>query len=470
MSIQLRLNLAIGLLSALGLFCMIGFILIDAKPRMEVENASTMLLTETLIKSSLLPLKDSSDPKAALAQLIDELKILRHASVSLASRNVQPAADNDVDDIEQTWLSRWKGVALEPLRIPVEVRGKLLDTIIITPKPGDELSELLEAIVRIFEWGVIISAVTLLLTWLIINGSLSPIRALRGAMQRMEAGDFDFSVAEAGPPEIQSICRSLNGLATALKKARSENQRLSSHLISIQDQERRDIARELHDELGPYLFSIRTDGTLLARELDKPAPDLARARRLNRQILGHVDLLQQTNRRVLQRLTPPGLSELGLAGALRAMIEMWRRNNDTIDLELTIEGSIDGLDDTTELTVYRVVQEGLTNAFRHSGASRITARVTGAEIGKELAADNRAKETVSVLIRDNGHGTAETVKDGFGLKAMRDRVSTLSGSVQISHPSAGGTELRIELPTAQRSYPSRGISAATEEAASANDA
>jgi two-component system sensor histidine kinase UhpB len=437
MSIQLRLNLAIALLSALGLFCMIAFILVDAKPRMEVENASTMLLTETLIRSSLLPLKDSPDPKAALMRLVNELKNLRHASVNLASRMPQGHAGKEGNDTETSWFSGERDMPLVPLRIPVEVRGEIVDTIVITPRPGDELAELWEAIARIFQWGVIVSAVTLVLTWYIINRSLRPIHALREAMGRMEAGDFDLRVRERGPPEIKSICGKLNGLAAALQKARQENQNLTTHMIMIQDQERRDIARELHDELGPYLFSMRTDGTLLGRELEKAIPDIPKSRLLNGQMIDQLDLLQQTNRRVLERLTPPGLSELGLTGALQAMIQMWRRNKSAVDLDLSLEGPLDNLDDTTKLTIYRIVQEGLTNAFRHSYANCITASVN---------LRSNTNPIVEVRVQDNGTGRAENAKEGFGLRAMRERVTALSGSFSISSDTKNGTKLHVKLP------------------------
>ncbi|HVZ05792.1 HAMP domain-containing protein [Hyphomicrobium sp.] len=448
MSIQLRLNLAIALLSALGLFCMIAFILLDAKPRMEVENASTMLLTETLIKSSLLPLKDSRDPEAALVRLVTELKNLRHASVNLASR--MPQGTRTKDDSESTWFSGEKNIPLPTVKVPVDVRGELVDTIVITPKPGDELAELWEAIERIFQWGVIISAVTLALTWLIINRSLRPIHALRDAMGRMEAGDFDLRVPETGPPEIKSICGSLNGLAAALQKARQENQNLTAHMIMIQDQERRDIARELHDELGPYLFAMRADGALLGRELEKSPPDLPRAMRLNDNIVAQVDLLQQTNRRVLQRLTPPGLSELGLVGALQAMVQMWRRTKSTVDIDVIANGPLDDLDETTTLTIYRIVQEGLTNAFRHSGADRIAVHlaVTTDKTHKHTddIPDGTMIGTVEVTVRDNGTGHGTNTKEGFGLRAMRERVTALSGSFLISSNGENGTSLRVKLP------------------------
>jgi two-component system sensor histidine kinase UhpB len=447
MSIQLRLNFAIAFLSALGLFCMIAFILLDAKPRMEVENASTMLLTETLVRSSLLPLKDAPDPKQALTILVGELKHLRHASVGLASQMPRDGDKNDDKSVESSWFSGERGVPLTSLRVPVEVHGKLIDTIVINPKPGDELAELWEAITRIFQWGIIISAITLILTWFIINRSLRPIHALRSAMGRMEAGDFNLRVEETGPPEIKSICGSLNELAAALQKARQENQTLTANMITIQDQERRDIARELHDELGPYLFSMRTDGALLGRELEKATPDVSRLKRLNDQIISQLDLLQQTNRRVLERLTPPGLSELGLTGALQAMVQMWRRSKDSVGLGLTVDGPLDVLDETTRLTVYRIVQEGLTNAFRHSGATQIDVAVSlcpDASVLEDVTTPKR--EIVEIGVHDNGHGRPSTSTDGFGLRAMRERVTALSGSLSILSESGVGTNLNVRLP------------------------
>lgn len=443
MSIQLRLNLAIAALSALGLFCMIAFILVDAKPRMAAENASTMLLTETLIRSSLVPLRESNDPKQGLARLVNELRNLRHASVSLASQK-QDHSDSYQNEIENTWLSEWKGLPVTPRKIPVEVRGQLLDTIIITPRPGDEFSELLEAIFRIFEWGTIISAFMLILTWLIVNRSLRPVHVLRDAMLRMSSGEFNLRVPEVGPPEVKSICGSLNALAAALQTARQDNQRLTSDMIMIQDEERRDIARELHDELGPYLFSMRTDASLIGRELEKPEIDRARIERLNRQISGHLDLLQQTNRRVLERLTPAGLAELGLSGALRAMIDMWRRNKGGVDLDISIEGNIDGLDETRKLTVYRVVQEGLTNAFRHSGASQIEVLVSLQCPTKSSGVEKN--RSVEIIIQDNGRGRSNASVDGFGLKAMRERVCAMAGSLVIDTAEQAGARLHVSLP------------------------
>ena len=440
MSIQFRLNLAIGLILAFGLVCMIGLILLDAKPRTQAENASTMLLTETLIKSSLLPLKEAPDPKLALGRLVGALKHLRHAAVDLQSEITRSGIKQPID-AEPGFLG-WKPGPLDRLRIPVEVRGRIIDTIIITPKPSDELDEVWEAVQRIFQWGLLISVLMFLLTWLIVRRSMAPIHGLRDAMRRMKAGDFEMRVKETGPPEIKGICQSLNSLAEALEQAHGENQRLTKNMILIQDQERRDIARELHDELGPYLFAIRTDSALLGRELEKPVRDDARSKKLNLQILHHVDLLQQTNRRVLERLAPPGLTELGLAGALHAMIDMWRRHMPQVELAEKISGPLTELDQSMQLTIYRIVQEGLTNAFRHSAADRIAVIVDCDEIEPDLA----SRGLVNVVVEDNGKGRAGGFKEGFGLRAMRERVSALTGRMVLEPIAGDGTRLTVELP------------------------
>lgn len=192
---------------------------------------------------------------------------------------------------------------------------------------------------------------------------------------------------------------------------------------------------------------MRTDGELLGRELKKETPDFTRLRLLNDQTIAQLDLLQQTNRRVLQRLTPPGLSELGLIGALQAMTQMWRRSKRDVDLDIKLEGPLDKIDETTRLTVYRIVQEGLTNAFRHSGASTIRAVVIWTPRETEPTDTDRATHgTIEIQISDNGTGHASNSQEGFGLRAMRERVTALAGRFAISPNGGSGTSLHVSLP------------------------
>ena len=440
MSLKLRLNLAIAILSSLALLGMIAFIMVDAGPRMKAENDSIMRLTETLVRSSANSLRDSNDPRAALERLVASLRDLRHVTVSLASDVKDAAAPVPESEVNSWWAA--EEAEEKPVAIPVDLGSGDSSAIVITPRPDDELNELWDAVFRIFEWGVFTAIVSFAFTSFIIHRALQPVQELRSAMRLMEDGNYETRVEESGTPEIRSICSGLNRLSSALSRARQENQSLTSGMILIQDSERREIARELHDELGPYLFSIRTDGAMLSREIDKGVPDNGKAKTFIAAILRQSDLLQQTNRRVLERLTPAGLSELGLKGALEAMVQLWRRDRTGTDLDLSILGPVDNLDDTTKLTIYRIVQEGLTNAFRHSEATRIAVEVFAPykSAGSEGDANN-----ILVSVLDNGKGRGET-HEGFGLKAMRERITALSGQIAISTSLDGGTALRASLP------------------------
>ncbi|PPD00029.1 MAG: hypothetical protein CTY31_09010 [Hyphomicrobium sp.] len=454
MSIQMRLNIAIGLLLVIALAGMIAAVRLDAGPRMRAENESIMRLTETIVRSSVTTLQHSDEPKARLTELVASLKNLRHVSVSLAS--TMSAGLNSKYNVPDSggWWHAKDDVVSKPLRIPVEVSNGLLDTIIITPQPDDEMMELEEAVSRIFQVGVILGLCVLALTSLVINRSLRSIQSLNLAMHHLEDGDYAVTVKEAGPPEIRTISSGLNRLASALRKSRAENQRLTTTMIHVQDDERRSIARDLHDELGPYLFSLRTSASFLKRELEKSPPDHEKSQRLTGDMLSWVDQLQRTNRRVLHRLTPIGLAELGLKGALSANVAMWRRDHTETNLDFQIVGDIDALDETLQLTVYRVAQEGLTNAYRHSGASQISLSIAFDRSDAEKANvdgdrdPQHSNTTLTIVIRDNGSGFKANTQDGFGLTSMRQRISALGGQLTIETAPGAGTQLTAIFPGA----------------------
>lgn len=450
MSIQLRLNILIGLLSVLGLAGMIAAMMLDAQPRTKAESQSVMQLTDAIVRGSLEPLSQAADPKRTLLDLVDRLQTLRHVNVSLASRT--PETPDPARRSGSSFRSPVHDNSVPPSSaIPVLVNGQVFDTIIIAAQPADEIAELWDAARRIFEYGVVVCLALFVLTGVVINRALQPIEMLGGALNQLEAGDYAVAIPVTGPPEIRGICSGVNRLATHLNGSRQENRRLTSHMIHVQDSERREIARELHDELGPCLFSMRTAGSVLERELKKPAPDLSKALRLGREMGAQLDSLQQTNRRVLQRLTPAGLQELGLKGALIAIAAMWQREQPDVELHLDVGDAIDNLEPTTELTIYRIVQEGLTNAYRHSDATHIDVSVAMMPKAAKTHASPSAvsvsgTNVVNISVRDNGRGRKDNCVDGFGLTAMRERVGGLGGSIAIDAAQGGGTVIDAVLP------------------------
>lgn len=441
MSIKLRLNLALALVLALAIASMTAALLLDSGPRLKSEIESSMRVTESLVRDSIAALDDSPHPAESLAEFVYSLRNQRHVRVTLAT--LKPVGGNIVSagrpHVTATDTAGGDGDAV--IRLPVEVKGQQLGVVLISGDGSDEMSEIRDTIGRIAAYGTLFALGAFVVTSILIRTSLAPIQELQAAMRHLEEGDYDVALPSQGPPEIAAISTRLNTLASALRRSRDENRQLSTAIVRIQDEERRDLARELHDELGPHLFTLRASGSALLALIDKGEPDPTRVRRDVTGMMERADALQQTNRRVLQRLAPAGLKELGLARALGALVAMWSKEQPEIDVDLEVSGLIDDFDDTTALTIYRVVQEGLTNAFRHAGARHITVEVT-----HDAAAADPPGGVVLIRIEDDGDGLPEEKTEGFGLRGMRERVGALGGTLMITSLDRGGTHLHAQVP------------------------
>jgi signal transduction histidine kinase len=200
-------------------------------------------------------------------------------------------------------------------------------------------------------------------------------------------------------------------------------------LVSLQDDERRDIARELHDELAPLLFSIRA-GTIA---LVDAAPEAGNLGKPAQEVLQSVEALQQTNRRILDRLRPLYIEELGLAASVQTVLRNFRKQAPHIVLTDRIEPDLNGIDGPLARTIYRVIQEALTNVLRHAKASsaHVQATISG--------------ETLVLEISDDGGGFPADNVFGRGLTGMQERVRALSGSLSLLRVDER-TYVRCRLP------------------------
>jgi two-component system sensor histidine kinase UhpB len=262
-------------------------------------------------------------------------------------------------------------------------------------------------------------------------------------MSGIEAGRYDTRVTPTGSAEIAAICEKLNHLAGTLGDAVADKQQLAERVVSLQDVERKEIARELHDEFGPYLFALRAHATSLMRMADAAKPDVAGLRKHGAAMLEQVNALQQFNRRVLDKLRPAGLSELGLSEALAALVRFWRDAHPGVSVETEISQSLGPVGETAELTIYRVVQEALTNAFRHSGATQVSVTI------EPVAGAGRVGRAARVRVSDNGEGLPSEHKLGLGMIGMRERVMALGGTMTVV--SSGGVTVEAVVPNSMNS-------------------
>ncbi len=437
-SLRHRLNLMFAMLLLLWVAADIGRILANAGPRVQAEARSVSRLTQEFIETSLAGLQDAPIPEQAVMALVASLQFLRHVRVGLGENAIAPAivAPSDLRADAPRWFRALVHTPGHITTIPVVIKGRRLDSIVIVADPSDVVDEVwLQARSQVAAGGALALAVVIA-TGVFLRGSLRPLGVAGAALARLEAGDFSARAQTAGSPEFVEICSRINRLAEALSSLSAANRQLIERVLDAHDEERGAIAHELHDELGPHLFALRANAAILANRLDRAGDESTAEAAVA--IRDQVEALQRQNRRILANLRPAALEELGLVAALQALAEQWRRAEPDVALVLTASAGIAELGPRASLTVYRFVQEALTNAFRHSGARRIETRLAFEAPTSKVALGDPALAGLRIRIVDDGHGKQAETGAGMGLSGMRERVKALGGEFAFRVSPDGG--------------------------------
>jgi two-component system sensor histidine kinase UhpB len=432
----------------LGLAINIARLLLEAGPRVQAEDQSVIRLARGFVETLVAGLNESPDPEARLNRIIEDFNRLRHVSITRQLDGKAASAPSAIDE-GTNGPPAWFVALVHPERtsvsVPLAINGQS-GSLVITSHPNDEMNEIWDGIVTQILIGSAIAAALLLVTMTVVSRALAPIATLTDAMTAIEHGGYDTHVKPQGPPELAAIGNKLNHLAAALGEAVEDKRRLAERVVSLQDVERKEIARELHDEFGPYLFALRAHVSSLMRIAENREPDVASLRRHGDAIWEQVNALQQFNRRVLEKLRPVGLAELGLREALGALLRLWRDAHPEVVIETTISPSLGEPGETADLTIYRIIQEALTNVFRHADATRIEVNIDLAD----LSSTTRGRRgSIVVRVRDNGSGLLRDHKLGHGLVGMRERVLALGGTVTVTSVD-GGVTVEALVPCDER--------------------
>ena len=374
LSLRARINLLLALVLMLGLAINVTRLVLEAGPRVQAEDQSVIRLAREFIDTIVAGLNEAPDPDARLNQIVQDLNRLRHVSITRQGEAVEKSetAQSLDGNADARSPPAWFVALVHPektaVNVPISIKGKP-GSLLITSHPNDEMAEIWDGIVTQLQIGAAIALVLFLITSRVVSRALAPIQTLSDAMTKIEAGGYDTRVKPDGPPELTAICDKLNHLAATLGNAVDDKRRLAERIVSLQDVERKEIARELHDEFGPYLFALRAHASALTRLADGGAPSAEATRKHGSAILEQVNALQQTNRRVLEKLRPVGLTELGLREALGALLRLWGESHPDVTIETAISQTLGDTGETADLTIYRTIQESLTNVFRHAGAT-----------------------------------------------------------------------------------------------------
>jgi len=287
--------------------------------------------------------------------------------------------------------------------------------------------------------------------WL-VGRATRPFGDIVDALNQLESGRFDVALRALPGTEAAAIGAAFNRMVGMLQQhieterravraesRLSESRELGRWVDQKIEQERRLIARELHDELGQSVTAMRSMALSIAQRVQSLDPQAEQAARLIAEESGR---LYTAMHGMIPRLTPLVLDKFGLVAALEDLVERTRNSHGEVEVEwhLAIELDRLRLDTDTALVLYRAAQEGITNALRHGEARRIVLALEGDE------------HTVNLTLTDDGRGlpgpeaARETSVGHYGLRWLAERIDSLGGELRLEPAAPSGARLKVRLP------------------------
>jgi signal transduction histidine kinase len=328
---------------------------------------------------------------------------------------------------------------------PVSYNGKDHGTLVVTTKTSVALAAIWKDVSGLLGLSALVVGAICLLQYVAIGRALRPTKDILAGLDRLARGDLSCRLPSFRLIELQRISEVFNTLAAGLDRTTRERTALAARLVDGQEQERRHLARELHDELAQNLSAISAAAASIKATAESECPALVpEANRLSQTSMAVMRSLRTT----LQTLRPPEIDDFGLAASLAALArDQERRAGGKLKIVLDVDGDLHALPPTAASHVYRIVQEGLTNIGKHAHASRARVAIGFRPAPMEQAGPQR--RWLSLTIEDDGCGavdqTTATEGNGLGLIGMRERAMALGGQLDVVQLDRG-FKLRAAIP------------------------
>ena len=436
-----KLNLQVRLGIILLIFFVLAIVLqiarssyvADITIREEAESVAVLLnqLFDITGAGEQLPVNEPATDTDLLQSLV-LLENIRHLDVRIQS------ADSDYPEVNEDPRSSINAppwyIALVYPDDALEIRAFAQnngDIITIYSDPGDQIEAVwLETRARII--ATFLYLVLLLVALVFFTARwMKPVEVINEVLEKVEAGDFSRRLSLFSLPEFRRIGDHLNHLTSRLGASKSENERLVRKSITVQEEERRHLAQELHDSLGQSISAIKAIAVSIEDRTRITDPLVAESVKYIEQV---ADAAYSSVRDLMVSLRPAILDELGLTQALNQMVDDWNLHHKDTFCRFRVEGNYRNLDEELQINIYRIVQEALTNISKYAKAENVSVTISGEEI-------------ISLLIVDDGKGfDMDTVTRNMGLTGIRDRVTLLRGELEIASRPGKGVSIQIEFP------------------------
>ncbi|WP_170167145.1 histidine kinase [Paracoccus methylarcula] len=389
----------------------------------------------SLVLATIGTLQSAVPPDALMTALPERLVPPRHTRIMVLDPREGVIRESEPDPEPARAAPAWFAamVAPEPqeTRVPVTAGGRLQGFVHIATDPAAGIAGAWRTIRTTLGLAALAALAQALLILIATRHALRPVGSIAARLEDLTHGDLAARVGLLSQPDLAPLATGVDRLASALEQAQTDRRRLQRRVVNRGDEERKAIARDLHDEMGPCLFGLRVE----ADALHEAAPDPAIAEHANA-ISAIAEEISRVNRSLLNDLRPAAVGQLPLPAVLSDYTDDLGRRFPDIRIRLDIAEGLPEPDEATALTLFRILQEGTTNALRHADAHSVAIRLWTDPAHWRM------------ILSDDGKGLAPGSREGTGLTGMRERITLLGGELTLSS-TGNGTTIEANLPRAQ---------------------
>lgn len=408
----------------------------QASTKVKTEVGAALSIAEKTVRKVIREIAHDDDPRLQLVRLVRVFDGNRHVKATFVEPEpIGARISSFVAPAEELpdWFYGLIAKAPEVIRIELPAELHAFGVFELESEQRGEVGEVWDDLLLKLAILSVFCGLLSTLIYITIGRALEPLPRLSAAFEGLGGGDYAVRVTESGPIELARLCSGFNEMAARLGQMERRNRELNEQLATVQEEERADLARDLHDEVSPFLFSVDVDASTIRQMAEAPDATVLTARAdAIREAVAH---MKKHVKSILGRLRPAVHLELGLSNAIETLVASWQlRNPDvTFNVDVTDRGcgqKVDGV-------IHGIVREAISNAFKHGNPT---------EIDVEVSRD--ARDDVRVVVRDDGGGLKPaSLTSGFGLIAMRERVTALGGTVDVrNRDDLAGVTVDVRLP------------------------
>ena len=424
---SLKSKLLIYINSLLLIATLIGLlsILMVTQKNVREEVLSTMILAEFAIEQGV-----KKNPDFYLFQREDNdlgfsgLSEIRHLKIQFFNNQdiLLEETSNTFDEIKPP--PYWFVFLIEKLseeiffsKINIDQRGEVTGYILIKPEPIYEYAEIWQQI-KVGLW--IIGAFLILINIVVLilfSHMIKPINKIIEGFEKLEAGNYKSKINKSNILELDIIGKKFNSMINNLRQSNDKIHKLSQNLINVQEQEKSELARDLHDELGQSLTALQAEAASISKSKKKSSRDEA--------IFNVIQLsknMMLSTREIIKKLNLGLIEDLGFESALIELFENWKRRFKGINFEYKIEDkALKKIRRQETAHLYRIFQEALTNISKHSEPKNIKITINSLDRGNKTR----------ILISNDGIKSNLVNNEGLGLIGIAERVDQINGSLEV---------------------------------------